>query len=64
MLPGTIRGLISWRSERAPRIPYEIAGIDNHVTIELHGVSRKIDVVAVDSTPFDTTGTNTVTVLR
>jgi len=41
-----------------------IAGIDNHVTIELHGVSKQVDVVAVDSVPVDLSGSNTVTVLR
>lgn len=40
-----------------------IAGIDNHVTIELHGVSKQIDVMAVDSSPADPSGSNTVTVL-
>ena len=44
--------------------PSGIAGTDNHVTIELHGVSKQIDVVAVDSSPEDPSGTNTVTVLR
>jgi hypothetical protein len=41
-----------------------IAGTDNHVTIELHGVSKQIDVVAADSSPEDPSGTNTVTVVR
>ena len=41
-----------------------IAGPDNHVTIELHGVSRQIDVVAEDSVPVDPSASNTVTVIR
>jgi hypothetical protein len=41
-----------------------IAGTDNHVIIELHGVSKRIDVVAVDSSPEDPSGSNSVTVLR
>ena len=41
-----------------------IAGTDNHVTIELHGVSKLIDVVAVDSSPADPSGSNTATVIR
>jgi hypothetical protein len=41
-----------------------IAGTNNHATIELHGVSKHIDVEAVASQPPDPTGTNTVTVIR
>ncbi len=41
-----------------------IAGTNNHVTIALRGISRQIDVVAVDSEPEDPNGTNTVTVVR
>jgi hypothetical protein len=41
-----------------------IAGSDNHVIIELHGVSKLIDVVAVDSSPSDPSGSNTATVIR
>ena len=41
-----------------------IAGTDNHVSIELHGVSKRIDVVSVDSSPEDPSGSNSVTVLR
>ena len=37
-----------------------IAGTDNHVRIELHGVSRQIDVVAVDSSPEDRSGSNKI----
>ena len=44
--------------------PSGIAGIDNHVTIELHGVSKQIDVIAEDSVPVDRSGSNTVTVRR
>jgi len=41
-----------------------IAGTDNHVTIELHGVSKQIDVVAANSSPEEPSGNNTVIVLR
>jgi hypothetical protein len=41
-----------------------IAGIDNHVIIERHGVSKLIDLVAVDSSPADPSGSNTATVIR
>jgi hypothetical protein len=41
-----------------------IAGTNNHVTIELHGVSKQIDVQAIASEPVDPTGSNTVTVIR
>jgi hypothetical protein len=41
-----------------------IAGTNNHVTIALRGVSKQVDVVAVQSAPPDPTGTNTVTVVR
>ena len=44
--------------------PPGVSGVDNHTTIELHGVSKQIDVVAVNSMPLDPTGTNTVTILR
>jgi hypothetical protein len=44
--------------------PLEVAGNDNHVTIELHGVSKEIDVVKEDSVPVDLSGSNTVTVIR
>ena len=43
--------------------PTSLAGINNHVTITLRGVSRQIDVIAVDSLPVDPFGSNTVTVL-
>jgi hypothetical protein len=43
----------------------EIAGADNHATIELHGVSARVDVVAVDdNAPNDPSPSNTVTVFR
>ena len=42
----------------------DIAGTGNHVIIELHGVSKLIDVVAVDSSPTDPSGSNTATVIR
>jgi hypothetical protein len=41
-----------------------IAGTNNHVTIELDGVSKHIDVLARASQPPDPLGTNTVTVIR
>ena len=41
-----------------------IAGTNNHVTIELHGVSKQIDVQAMESLPVEVAGTNTVTVTR
>lgn len=44
--------------------PLKIAGIDNHTTIELYGVSKKIDVVTTDSWPADASGSNTVTIVR
>jgi len=44
--------------------PSAVAGTNNHVTIELHGVSKQIDVQATASQPVDPTGTNTVTVIR
>jgi hypothetical protein len=44
--------------------PSAVAGTNNHVTIELHGVSKQIDVQAAASQPVDLTGTNTVTVIR
>ncbi|HTK55051.1 MAG TPA: hypothetical protein VL308_24325 [Gemmatimonadaceae bacterium] len=44
--------------------PPGISGVDNRTMIELHGVSKQIDVVAVNSLPLDPTGTNTVTIVR
>jgi hypothetical protein len=41
-----------------------IAGTNNHVTIELEGVSKHIDVLATASVPLDPTSTNTVSVIR
>jgi len=41
-----------------------VAGTNNHVTIELHGVSKQIDVQATASLPVEAAGTNTVTVIR
>jgi len=41
-----------------------LAGTNNHVTINLHGVSKQIDVLAIDSYAVDPNGTNTVTVNR
>ncbi len=45
-------------------VPPGIAGTNNHVTIELHGVSKQIDVEATPSQPVDPTGSNTVMVIR
>ena len=39
------------------------AGTDNHALVELHGVSKFVEIVAVDSEPADPGGTNTVTVV-
>jgi hypothetical protein len=44
--------------------PSRVAGIDNHATIELHGVSKKFDVVGGNSSPADPVGTNTLTIIR
>jgi hypothetical protein len=41
-----------------------LAGTNNHVTIALHGVSKKIDVEATASRPAEPAGTNTFTVIR
>lgn len=41
-----------------------IAGTNNRATIELHGVSKQIDVQATASLPTDPNGTNTVAVIR
>jgi len=44
--------------------PPGVAGTNNHVTIELHGVSKQIDVQATASQPLEAASTNTVTVIR
>lgn len=44
--------------------PPVLGGTNNHAVIKLHGVSKKIDVVAIDSSPTDPNNTNTVTVIR
>jgi len=44
--------------------PPVLGGTNNHALIELHGVSKQIDVVAIDSSPEDPNHTNTVTVVR
>ncbi|NWG27436.1 MAG: hypothetical protein HXY48_02750 [Ignavibacteriaceae bacterium] len=44
--------------------PPVLGGTNNHALIELHGVSKQIDVVAIDSAPEDPNHTNTVTVVR
>lgn len=49
---------------RSTANPPGISGIGNQVTIELHGVSKQIEVDAVNSAPVDPAGTNTVTIVR
>jgi len=49
---------------RSTAIPSGVSGTDNHVTVELHGVSKLIDVDAVNSSPLDPAGTNRVTIIR
>lgn len=44
--------------------PPGIAGTNNHVTITLQGVSKKIEVMQDPSQPDDPLNTNTVTVIR
>lgn len=44
--------------------PSRVAGVDNHVTIELHGVSKRVAVAGGNSTPVDPSGSNTLTVIR
>ena len=44
--------------------PPVLGGTNNHALIELNGVSKMIDVVAIDSSPADPNNTNTVTVIR
>jgi hypothetical protein len=41
-----------------------IAGTSNHTTVELHGVSKKIEVQPMASRPVEPAQTNTVTVIR
>jgi hypothetical protein len=52
-------GAVLWKQP-----PPGIAGTNNHVTIELHGVSKQIDLLPTASLPVEPTGTNTVTVIR
>jgi hypothetical protein len=49
---------------RSIAVPSGVAGSDNHVTIELNGVSKQIAVDAINSLPADPSGTNTVAVIR
>lgn len=49
---------------RAVGVPEGSVGTNNKTTIELHGVSKFVDIIGADSVPFDATGTNTVTVIR
>jgi hypothetical protein len=44
--------------------PSRVAGVDNHATIELHGISKQIGVTGGNSSPADPSGTNTLTVIR
>jgi hypothetical protein len=44
--------------------PPVLGGTDNHAVVKLHGISKRIDVVAIDSFPVDPNNTNTVTVIR
>jgi hypothetical protein len=44
--------------------PPVLGGTNNHAVVELHGVSKQIEVVAIDSSPEDPNNTNTVTVIR
>ena len=49
---------------RSTASPAGISGVGNQVSIELQGVSKKIEVDAVGSLPLEGAGTNTVTVNR
>jgi hypothetical protein len=49
---------------RSTANPAGISGTGNTVTIELRGVSKRVDVDVVNSLPFDAAGTNNVTVSR
>jgi hypothetical protein len=49
---------------RSVAVPAGISGVGNQVTIELNGVSKKIEVDAVMSLPFEAASTNSVTVSR
>ena len=42
--------------------PSIIAGVDNHAIIELHGLSKHIDVV--EGSPSDPSNNNTLTIIR
>lgn len=44
--------------------PPVLGGTNNHAVVELHGVSKQIDIVSIDSSPEDPNHTNTVTVTR
>lgn len=44
--------------------PPVLGGTNNHAVVELYGVSKQIDMVAIDSAPEDPSNTNTVTVVR
>lgn len=49
---------------RSTANPAGISGVGNQVTIYLRGVSKQIDVDAINSMPLEAAGTNTVTVIR
>jgi hypothetical protein len=40
-----------------------VAGLDNHAVVELHGVSKFVQVMTVDSEPADPGSTNTATLV-
>ena len=44
--------------------PSRVAGTENHAIVELHGVSKHIDVVGGGSSTADPSGSNTLTVVR
>jgi hypothetical protein len=44
--------------------PPVLGGTNNHAVVELHGVSKLIDIVAIDSAPEDPNNTNSVTIIR
>lgn len=41
-----------------------VAGTGNQVTVQLHGVSKQVDVSATASVPLDPGNTNVVTIIR
>jgi hypothetical protein len=49
---------------RSTAVPTGVSGTNNTAYIELHGVSKSVNVVATNSLPVDLAGTNTITVVR